>query len=104
MFLDEGPNQSSLFKDSPRRPPEVVREIAQDLKTDLRSQSSAVSALQEASELVLSSTPLLQLLTIFLAYLVSLFEDTNLAGIHTKRVTIRSTDLALAHRLRGESS
>ncbi|XP_060712778.1 uncharacterized protein LOC132837101 isoform X1 [Hemiscyllium ocellatum] len=43
----------------------LVREIAQDFKTDLRFQSSAVMALQEASE----------------AYLVGLFEDTNLAII-----------------------
>ncbi|XP_045356559.1 histone H3.1t-like [Leopardus geoffroyi] len=41
----------------------LVREIAQDFKTDLRFQSSAVMALQEACE----------------AYLVGLFEDTNLA-------------------------
>ncbi|XP_034726568.1 uncharacterized protein LOC117944112 isoform X2 [Etheostoma cragini] len=45
----------------------LVREIAQDFKTDLRFQSSAVMALQEASE----------------AYLVGLFEDTNLAIIVT---------------------
>ncbi|OCB91642.1 hypothetical protein A7U60_g1103 [Sanghuangporus baumii] len=64
----------------------LVREIAQDFKTDLRFQSSAVMALQEASE----------------AYLVSLFEDTNLAAIHAKRVTIQPKDLALARRLRGE--
>ncbi|XP_055607172.1 uncharacterized protein LOC129754930 [Uranotaenia lowii] len=44
----------------------LVREIAQDFKTDLRFQSSAVMALQEASE----------------AYLVGLFEDTNLCAIH----------------------
>ena len=50
----------------------LVREIAQDFKTDLRFQSSAVVALQEASE----------------AYLVGLFEDTNLCAIHAKRVTI----------------
>jgi len=36
------------------------------------------------------------------AYLFSLFEDTNLAAIHAKRVTIRPKDLALTHRLRGE--
>ncbi|CAE6361254.1 unnamed protein product [Rhizoctonia solani] len=64
----------------------LVREIAQDFKTDLRFQSSAVVALQEASE----------------AYLVSLFEDTNLAAVHAKRVTIQPKDLALARRLRGE--
>src|SRR6204780_5237529 len=50
----------------------LVREIAQDFKTDLRFQGSAVLALQEAAE----------------AYLVSLFEDTNLAAIHAKRVTM----------------
>ncbi|KAK8849509.1 histone H3 [Kwoniella newhampshirensis] len=66
----------------------LVREIAQDFKTDLRFQSSAVLALQEASE----------------AYLVSLFEDTNLAAIHAKRVTIQPKDLQLARRLRGERS
>ncbi|XP_045407987.1 histone H3.1-like [Lemur catta] len=43
----------------------LVREIAQDFKTDLRFQSSAVMALQEACE----------------AYLVGLFEDTNLCAI-----------------------
>ncbi|KAK3534814.1 hypothetical protein QTP86_026076, partial [Hemibagrus guttatus] len=41
----------------------LVREIAQDFKTDLRFQSAAIGALQEASE----------------AYLVGLFEDTNLS-------------------------
>uniref|UniRef100_A0A3Q3GQK6 Histone H3 n=2 Tax=Bilateria TaxID=33213 RepID=A0A3Q3GQK6_9LABR len=34
----------------------LVREIAQDFKTDLRFQSSAVMALQEASEAYLSSS------------------------------------------------
>jgi len=66
----------------------LVREIAQDFKSDLRFQSSAIGALQEASE----------------AYLVSLFEDTNLAAIHAKRVTIQPKDLQLARRLRGERS
>jgi histone H3 len=37
------------------------------------------------------------------AYLVGLFEDTNLAAIHAKRVTI-SKDIQLARRLRGERS
>ncbi|KAH6563957.1 hypothetical protein BASA50_003767 [Batrachochytrium salamandrivorans] len=66
----------------------LVREIAQDFKTDLRFQSSAIGALQEASE----------------AYLVGLFEDTNLAAIHAKRVTIQPKDIQLARRLRGERS
>ncbi|XP_037728259.1 histone H3.3-like, partial [Drosophila subpulchrella] len=48
--------------------------------------SSAVEALQEASE----------------AYLVGLFEDTNLCAIHAKRVTIMPKDIQLARRIRGE--
>ncbi|XP_065091344.1 histone H3-3-like [Ochlerotatus camptorhynchus] len=49
----------------------LVREIAQDFKTNLHFQSSAVMAPQEASE----------------AYLVGLFEDINLCVIHAMRVT-----------------
>merc|ERR1712018_171720 len=64
----------------------LVREIAQDFKTDLRFQSSAVMALQEAYE----------------AYLVGLMEDTNLCAIHAKRVTIMPRDIQLARRIRGE--
>lgn len=64
----------------------LVREIAQDFKTDLRFQGSAVLALQEATE----------------AYLVSVFEDTNLCAIHAKRVTIMSKDMQLARRIRGD--
>ena len=64
----------------------LVREIAQDFKTDLRFQGSAVLALQEASE----------------AYLVGLFEDTNLCAIHAKRVTIFPKDIQLSRRIRGE--
>jgi histone H3 len=64
----------------------LVREIAQNLKNDLRFQSKAIEALQEAAE----------------AYLVGLFEDTNLCAIHAKRVTIMPKDLQLARRIRGE--
>ena len=64
----------------------LVREIATDYKSDLRFQSQAVLALQEASE----------------AYLVGLFEDTNLCAIHAKRVTIMPKDIQLARRIRGE--
>ena len=64
----------------------IVREIAQENKQDLRFQGSAILALQEACE----------------AYIVSLFEDTNLAAIHAKRVTIMPKDINLAKRLRGE--
>ena len=64
----------------------LVREITQDFKTDLRYQSTAILALQEASE----------------AYIVGLMEDTNLCGIHAKRVTIQPKDVQLARRIRGE--
>lgn len=74
----------------------LVREIAQDFKTELRFQSAAIGALQEAAE----------------AYLVGLFEDTNLCAIHAKRVTIMvkvgllsdAQDIQLARRIRGERS
>ena len=66
----------------------LVRYIANDFKTDLRFQSSAVLALQEAAE----------------AYMVGLFEDTNLCAIHAKRVTIMPKDMQLARRIRGERS
>ena len=46
----------------------LVREIAQDYKTDLRFQSAAILCLQEAAE----------------AYLVRLFDDANLCAIHAR--------------------
>jgi len=64
----------------------LVREIAQDFKSDLRFQSMAITALQEATE----------------AYIIGLFEDTNLCCIHAKRVTIMPKDMQLARRIRGE--
>ena len=64
----------------------LVREIAQDFKTNLRFQAQAIGALQEAAE----------------AYLIGLFEDTNLCAIHAKRVTIMPKDIQLARRIRGE--
>ena len=64
----------------------LVREIAQDFKTDLRFQSAAILCLQEAAE----------------AYLVRLFDDANLCAIHARRVTIMPKDLFLARRIRGE--
>lgn len=36
------------------------------------------------------------------AYLVGLFEDTNLCAIHANRVTVMKKDLQLARRIRGE--
>ena len=68
----------------------LVREISGDHKVitsplcgKVRFQSLAIKALQEA-------------------YLVGLFEDTNLCAIHAKRVTIMPKDIQLARRIRGE--
>ena len=72
----------------------LVREVANDIAAGTRFpegprwQSQAVVALQEAAE----------------AYLVGLFEDTNLCAIHAKRVTIMPKDIQLARRIRGERS
>jgi histone H3 len=65
-----------------------VRAIAHELKQGLRLQASAVLALQEAAE----------------AYMVALFEDTNLCAIHAKRATIMRRDLQLAQKIRGTAS
>jgi histone H3 len=74
----------------------LVREIAMNLgpysgnggfdPVNVRFQGAAVAALQEAAE----------------AYLVGMFEDTNLCAIHAKRVTIQPKDMQLALRIRGE--
>ena len=66
----------------------LVREIAQDYKSRLNFASGAILALQEAAE----------------AYLVGLFEDTNLCTIHAKHITIMPKDIQLARRIRGECS
>ncbi len=76
----------------------LVREIAQDVQNSLhrqemhsrrepyffRFQSAAILALQEAAE----------------AYFIGIFEDANLAALHTKRVTIQPKDVNLVKRLR----
>ncbi len=63
----------------------LVRDIAKPYHK--KFQLAALSALQEAAE----------------AYLVGLFEDTNLCTIHAKRVTIMPRDIQLARRIRGEN-
>lgn len=67
----------------------LVREIGLSLLPvdgeSLRWQSQAIQALQEAAE----------------AFMVHLFEDTNLCAIHAKRVTIMQKDIQLARRIRG---
>ncbi len=65
----------------------LVREIAQEINAEMRFQSTAILAIQEAAE----------------AYLVGLFEDTNLCALHAKRVTIMPKDIQLARRIRGET-
>ena len=62
----------------------LVKEVAQDFKSELRFQASAVLALQEAAE----------------AFLISYFEDAMLAGIHAKRVTLTFRDMELVKRMR----
>ena len=64
----------------------LVRAIAQDYKVDHRMQTASVLAMQEASE----------------AYMVGLFEVTNLCAIHAKRVTVMPKDIQLARHIHGE--
>jgi histone H3 len=64
----------------------LVKQLAQEFKSDLRFQSTAIMALQSAAE----------------AYLVGIFEDTNVCAIHAGRVTINIKDMQLARRIRGD--
>ena len=66
----------------------LVREFTVKVAQEMRFPSSALLALQEAAE----------------AYLVGLFEDTNLCAIHARRVTIMPKDIQLARRIRGEQT
>ena len=61
----------------------LVREVAQKIKSDLRFQSTAILALQEASE----------------SFLVTMFEDVNVCAIHAGRVTIQPKDMKLWNRM-----
>lgn len=62
----------------------LVRDIAFEIRPDLRFQSLALFAIQEAAE----------------NHLVRVFEDTNLCAIHAKRITIQSKDMRLSLRMR----
>ena len=64
----------------------LVRDVVVQSLGNLRFQSSALLALQEATE----------------SYLVGLFEDANLCAIHAKRVTIMLKDIQLSRKIRGE--
>ncbi|CAB9523506.1 Histone H3 [Seminavis robusta] len=101
----------------------LVRQIAKTFKEDLRFQSTAVLALQvktvsivglergglvqslldaTASHCLLLPKPFFRTQEASEAYLIGLFEDTNLCAIHAKRVTIMPKDMQLARRIRGE--
>ncbi len=68
-----------------RRPfARLVREVAQDFKSDLRFNPDALFTLQEATE----------------SFMVGLFEDGNLCAIHAKRVTLFPKDIQLVKRIR----
>ena len=61
----------------------LVREVAQNLDPTLRFQSTAILALQEASE----------------SFLVNMFEDVNTCALHAGRVTIQPKDIQLWNRM-----
>lgn len=71
----------------PRAPfQKLVRSICSGVDNELRFQSQALVALQEAAE----------------AYIVGLFEDTNLCCLHANRQTVMKKDMELARRIRGD--
>lgn len=79
--------QKSVDLVIPRAPfVKVVKEIASDFG-EFRFQDAAIEALRQAAE----------------AYMVGVFEDTNLLAIHAKRQTIMPKDIQLARRIRGET-
>ena len=63
----------------------LTREILQLIRMDMHLTPATVLALQEAAE----------------AFLIRLFEDTNLCAIHAKHVTIMPKDMKLAIRIWG---
>ena len=74
----------------------LIREISQEYRVcpqgpgtpsiQVRFQSTAIAALQEAAE----------------NFIVGLFEDVNLLAVHAKRVTVMPWDVRLALRIRGD--
>ena len=83
-----------LIKRSPFQ--KLIREISQEYRVcpdgpgtpsiQVRFQSTAIAALQEAAE----------------NFIVGLFEDVNLLAVHAKRVTVMLRDIRLALRIRGD--
>lgn len=74
MLLGKGPFQR------------LVRELCKNMRNDHKFQSTAMMALQEATE----------------AYLVGILEDTNMCAALANRVTITVQDMRLARRIRGD--
>ena len=66
----------------------IVKELTAKILPDTRYTHGAIAAIQQVVE----------------AYMVSLFEDTNLCAIHAKRMTIMTRDMKLARRIRGETT
>ena len=76
----------------------LIKEISQEYRVcpegprtpsvQVRFQSTALAALQEAAE----------------NFLVGLLEDVNLLAVHAKRVTVMPCDIRLALRIRGDQS
>ena len=76
----------------------LIKEISQEYRicpdgpgtpsVHVRFQSTALAALQEATE----------------NFLVGLFEDVNLLAVHAKRVTVMPHDICLALRIRGDQA
>ena len=64
----------------------LVREITQAIRPNPSSKQSALLALQTTAEY----------------YLIGLLHDVNLAAIHAKRITLKSTEIAVARRKHGE--
>ncbi|KAK0521636.1 histone H3.1 [Tilletia horrida] len=64
----------------------LARDLAKWYRPDIRFQSTALQAMQEATE----------------AFLVQLFVDTCDAAVHAKRKTIQPKDMDLARRIRGD--
>ena len=83
-----------LIKRSPFQ--KLIREISQEYRIcpqgpgtpsmQVRFQSTAIAALQEAAE----------------NFIVGLFKDVNLLAVHAKRVTVMPRDIRLALRIRGD--
>ena len=83
-----------LIKRSPFQ--KLIREISQEYRVcpqgpgtpsiQVRFQSTAIAALQEAAENII----------------VGVFEDVNLLAVYAKRVTVMPQDVRLALRIRGD--